>query len=86
VVSPQRARPAPPPVMHRPASEPRCGPGEYRWGLSRVDGGAHAIDPGAKHPALVYLARCGHAGLRRTPLDEAPQCPRCPACVRGGER
>lgn len=35
------------------------GPVLVLWGWSRVDGRAHAIDPGGEHPVLVYFAQCG---------------------------
>lgn len=51
-----------------------------------MDGCAHAIDPGAEHPALVYLAQCGHRVLRRTVLSDAPRGRRCPVCIEGAGR
>lgn len=74
VVSPQRARPAQP---HLPAYSRQL------WGWSQVDGCAHAIDPNAEHPVLVYVARCGHRLLRRSVLCELPGGPRCPVCIEG---
>lgn len=59
------------------------GPVLLLWGWSRVDGRAHAIDPGGEHPALVYLARCGHRLLRRSVLCEVPPGRRCPVCSEG---
>ncbi|MBV9141868.1 MAG: hypothetical protein JO115_13285 [Pseudonocardiales bacterium] len=56
------------------------------WGLSCVDGHAHAVDPGAEHPEMGYFARCGHRVLRRIALDELPQGSRCPAGVPGSTR
>jgi hypothetical protein len=55
-------------------------------GVSRVDARAHAVDPGGEHPALVYLARCGHRLLRRTTLYEVSPARRCPSCVDGTGR
>ncbi|MBV9142366.1 MAG: hypothetical protein JO115_15885 [Pseudonocardiales bacterium] len=77
VVSPQRARPAQP---HLPAYSRQL------WGWSRVDAREHAIDPNAEHPALVYLARCGHRVLRQTTVSDVPQNQRCPSCTRGADR
>ena len=62
------------------------GPVPPLWGWSRVDGRAHAIDPNAEHPVLVYLARWGHRVLRQTVLCDVPQGPRCPSCARGADR
>jgi hypothetical protein len=42
----------------KPPAVGESGPVPLLWGWSRVDGRAHAIDPNAEHPALVYLARC----------------------------
>jgi hypothetical protein len=78
VVSLRRARSA--------ASESRCGPVEYLWGWSCVDGRVHAVDPGVERLALVYLARCGHRLLRRATLPEVPPARRCPACGEGISR
>ncbi|MBV9164435.1 MAG: hypothetical protein JO309_11660 [Pseudonocardiales bacterium] len=80
VASPaERGRSAKPPALE-------SGPVPLLWGWSRVDGRAHAVDPGGEHPALVYLARCGHRLLRRTILREVPSGRRCPACVGGADR
>ena len=51
-----------------------------------MDGRAHAIDPNAEHPALVYLAQCGHRLLRRSVLSDVPPGRRCPACIDGAAR
>jgi hypothetical protein len=74
-----RGRSAKPPVVESVPVPPL-------WGWSRVDDRAHAVDPGGEHPALVYLARCGHRLLRRTVLREVPEGPRCPSCARGADR
>jgi hypothetical protein len=80
IVSPaERGRSVKPPVGE-------SGPVLLLWGWSRVDGRAHAIDPNAEHPALVYLARCGHRLLRRGVLSDVPRGPCCTSCVRGSER
>ena len=80
VASPaERGRSAKPPVWE-------SGPVLLLWGWSRVDGRKHAIDPNAEHPALVYLARCGHRVLRRSVLCDVPGGPRCPSCARGADR
>ena len=47
-----------------------------------MDECAHAIDPNAEHPALVYLARCGHRVLRQTTVSDVPQGQPCPSCRR----
>jgi hypothetical protein len=62
-------------------------PGDYLapplWGLSLADRHAHAVDPGADHPASMYVARCGHRLLRQqTTLRDAPQGQRCMRCTR----
>jgi hypothetical protein len=75
-----------PPVELLPTWESRHGPTGQLWGLSRVNGREHEVDPGGEHPALVYLARCGHRLLRRTILREVPPGRRCPACVGGAGR
>lgn len=75
----ERGRSARPPVGE-------SGPVLLLWGWSRVDGCAHAIDPGGEHPALVYLAQCGHRVLRRTVLSEVPPGHRCPVCIDGAGR
>lgn len=62
------------------------GPVRYLWGLSRVDGREHAVDPDAEHPALVYVAWCGHRVLRRSVLCDVPQGRCCPSCVHGADR
>jgi hypothetical protein len=56
------------------------------WGWSRVDGRAHAVDPNAEHPALVYVAQCGHRVLRRSGLFDVLRGPRCPVCIEGTGR
>jgi len=80
VVSPaERGRSARSPVGE-------SGPVPLLWGWSRVDGREHAVDPGGEHPALVYLAWCGHRLLRRSVLSDVPWAPRCTSCARGSER
>lgn len=55
-------------------------------GLNCANGRTHVVDPGAEHPALAYLVRCGHRLLRRTTRSEVPSARRCPACVDGTSR
>jgi hypothetical protein len=76
----------PSPVELFPTSESRHGPTGQLWGWSRVDGREHAVDPGGEHPALVYLAQCGHRLLRRTILREVSPGRRCPVCIEGTGR
>ena len=47
-----------------------------------MDAHTHAIDPSGEHPALGYLAWCGHRVLRWTILHEGPEGRRCPSCAR----
>ena len=80
VASPaERGRSAKPPVLQSSPVLPL-------WGWSRVDGCAHAIDPTTEHPALVYLAQCGHRVLRQSVLCEVPPGRRCPVCIEGTGR
>lgn len=65
-----------------PAPQPDPLSAHPQWGLSVLDGHAHAVDVSADHPDGVYVARCGHRLVVITRLHDEPPTRMCPACDR----
>ncbi|HEY3691460.1 MAG TPA: hypothetical protein VGL46_14385 [Pseudonocardiaceae bacterium] len=57
-----------------------------RWGLSRLDNNAHAVDIDADHPNGVYVTRCGHRLLMVVSLHDEPPERIWMFCARWSDR